>query len=152
MGAARPEGLPCLVLRTSRFFPEAAGRAEIRHAYADGNVKVNELLYRRVDLEDVVSAHLLALERAAAIGFGRHVISATTPFTRDELMAPRADASAVVAGPFRRTPRSTPLATGGCSPASSASTSTRRPVTARLASPPRPRHRARPARGRRGDG
>jgi UDP-glucose 4-epimerase len=97
------------VLRTSRFFREAAGRAEIRHAYADGNVKVNELLYRRVDLEDVVSAHLLALERAAAIGFGRHVISATTPFTRDELMALRADASAVVAGPFRRTPRSTPL-------------------------------------------
>jgi UDP-glucose 4-epimerase len=88
------------VLRTSRFFPEAAGRAEIRHAYADGNVKVNELLYRRVDLEDVVSAHLLALERAAAIGFGRHVISATTPFTRDELMALRADASAVVAGRF----------------------------------------------------
>jgi len=123
----RTEGLPCLVLRTSRFFPEADDRAEIRHAYADGNVKVNELLYRRVDLEDVVSAHLLALERAAAIGFGRYVISATTPFTRDELMAPRA--SAVVAGPFRRTPRSTPLATGGCSPASSASTSTRRPVT-----------------------
>jgi UDP-glucose 4-epimerase len=88
------------VLRTSRFFPEAAGRAEIRHAYADGNVKANELLYRRVDLEDVVSAHLLALERAAAIGFGRHVISATTPFTRDELMALRADASAVVAGRF----------------------------------------------------
>ena len=86
------------MLRTSRFFPEAAGRAEIRHA--DGNVKVNELLYRRVDLEDVVSAHLLALERAAAIGFGRHVISATTPFTRDELMALRADASAVVAGRF----------------------------------------------------
>ena len=48
----RTEGLPCLVLRTSRFFPEADDRAEIRHAYADGNVKVTSCSYRRVDLED----------------------------------------------------------------------------------------------------
>jgi UDP-glucose 4-epimerase len=96
----RTEGLPCLVLRTSRFFPEADDRAEIRHAYADGNVKVTSCSYRRVDLEDVVSEQLLVLERAADIGFGRYVISATTPFTRDELMALRADASAVVAGHF----------------------------------------------------
>ena len=34
-------------------------------------VKVNEFLYRRVDIEDVVDAHLLALERAPAIGFGQ---------------------------------------------------------------------------------
>lgn len=93
----RTEGLPCLVLRTSRFFPEADDRAEIRQAYADTNVKVNELLYRRVDLEDVVSAHLLAIERAASIGFARYVISATTPFTREDLPALRAEAPAVVA-------------------------------------------------------
>jgi UDP-glucose 4-epimerase len=96
----RAEGLPCLVLRTSRFFPEADDRAEIRRAYADDNVKMNELLYRRVDLEDVVSAHVLALERAAALGFARYVISATTPFTRDDLVALRADAAAVVARHF----------------------------------------------------
>ena len=36
-----------------------------RDAYDDANVQANELLYRRVDIEDVVDAHLLALERAA---------------------------------------------------------------------------------------
>ncbi len=61
----RNHGLPCLILRTSRFFPEVDDRKETREAYQDGNIKANELLYRRVDLEDVVSAHLLALEKAA---------------------------------------------------------------------------------------
>src|SRR5215218_2433749 len=92
----RDHGLPCLVLRTSRFFPEADDRDEVRAAYDDANLKVNELLYRRVDLEDVVSAHCCALERAPALGFGRYIISATTPFTRDDLAVLRADAPAVV--------------------------------------------------------
>ena len=70
-------GLPCLVLRTSRFFPEADDRDAVRAAYDDDNLKANEYLYRRVDLEDVVDAHLLALEQAPAIGFGRYVVSAT---------------------------------------------------------------------------
>jgi len=94
--AHRDHGLPCVILRTSRFFPEADDRDEIRAAYADANLKVNELLYRRVDLEDVVSAHRRALERAPEIGFGRYIISATTPFTRDELAELRDDAPAVV--------------------------------------------------------
>ena len=38
-------------------------------AYPADNVKVNEYLNRRVDLEDVVEACLLAAERAPAIGF-----------------------------------------------------------------------------------
>jgi nucleoside-diphosphate-sugar epimerase len=46
----RDHGLPCLILRTSRFFPEPDDRDEIRAAYEDANLKVNELLYRRVDL------------------------------------------------------------------------------------------------------
>jgi nucleoside-diphosphate-sugar epimerase len=92
----RDHGLPCLILRTSRFFPEADDRDEVRAAYDDANLKVNELLYRRVDIEDVVSAHRLALERAAAIGFGRYIISATTPFGRDDLAELRTDAPAVV--------------------------------------------------------
>ena len=93
---ARDHGLPCLILRTSRFFPEADDRDDVRSTYDDLNLKVNELLYRRVDIEDVVSAHLLALERAAAIGFGRYMISATSPFTRDDLAAIRHDLSSVV--------------------------------------------------------
>src|SRR3954467_9259167 len=92
----RDHGLPCLILRTSRFFPEADDRDEVRSAYDDANLKVNELLYRRADLEDVVSAHLLALRRAPEIGFGRYIISATTPFTREDLAELRAGAPAVV--------------------------------------------------------
>jgi len=94
---SRDDGLPCLILRTSRFFPEGDDVEGHRAAYDDLNLKVNELLYRRVDLSDVVSAHLLALERAPAIGFGRYIISATTPFTRDDLPALRADLPGVVA-------------------------------------------------------
>jgi UDP-glucose 4-epimerase len=91
----RDHGLPCLILRTSRFFPEADDRDEVRAAYEDANLKTNELLYRRVDLEDAVSAHRLALERAPALGFGRYIISATTPFTRDDLHDLRTDAPGV---------------------------------------------------------
>jgi nucleoside-diphosphate-sugar epimerase len=93
---ARDHGLPCLILRTSRFFPEADDRDDVRSAFDDLNIKVNELLYRRVDIEDVVSAHLLALERAPAIGFGRYIISATSPLTRDDLAAIRHDLPSVV--------------------------------------------------------
>ena len=35
-------GLPCLILRTSRFFPEPDDRQETRDHYADANAKVNE--------------------------------------------------------------------------------------------------------------
>jgi len=89
----RRHGLACIVLRTSRFFPEEDDDHAVREAYEDGNIKVNEYLYRRVDLEDVVSARLLAAESAPALGFGRYIISATTPFTRDDLSVLRADAA-----------------------------------------------------------
>jgi nucleoside-diphosphate-sugar epimerase len=92
----RDHGLACLVLRTSRFFPEEDDCAAIRHAYEDDNVKVNEYLYRRVDLEDVVRAHLLALERAPSIGFGRYIITATTPFLPDDLFDLHVNAPLVV--------------------------------------------------------
>jgi UDP-glucose 4-epimerase len=93
---SRDYGLPCLILRTARFFPEPDDSDEVRTAYDNLNLKVNELLHRRVDVEDVVSAHLLALERAPAIGFGRYIISATSPFTPDDLTAIRADLPSVV--------------------------------------------------------
>ena len=92
----RNHGLACIILRTSRFFPEQDDNDEMRQAYDDENAKVNEFLYRRVDLEDVVGAHLLALEKATTIGFGRYIISATTPFTRDDLTELRATALLVV--------------------------------------------------------
>jgi nucleoside-diphosphate-sugar epimerase len=92
----RNHSLACLVLRTSRFFPEEDDCKETRAAYNDSNVKANEFLYRRVDIEDVVTAHLLALEKAPSIGFRRYIISATTPFTRDDLFDLRANAPLVL--------------------------------------------------------
>jgi nucleoside-diphosphate-sugar epimerase len=92
----RDHGLPCLILRTSRFFPEDDDRPDARDAFAELNLKVNELLYRRVDLQDAVDAHLLALERAPHIGFGRYIISATTPFSPDDAAELGTDAAAVV--------------------------------------------------------
>jgi UDP-glucose 4-epimerase len=92
----RDLGLPALVLRTSRFFPEGDDRDDVRAAYDDDNSKANEFLYRRVDIADVVDAHLLALERAPALGFGRYIVSATTPFTEADAAELAEDAPAVV--------------------------------------------------------
>ena len=92
--------LPCLVLRTSRFFPEEDDVAERASAYEDANLKVNELLYRRVDVEDVVSSLLLAMEKAPALGFGKIIITATTPFQREDLPQLGKDAPAVLAKYF----------------------------------------------------
>jgi len=94
--AQRDTGMPCLVLRTSRFFPEEDDMPSVRDAREDANNKANEFLYRRVDIEDVVDAHLLALAKAREVGFARYIVSATTPFTREDLAALRADAPAVV--------------------------------------------------------
>jgi UDP-glucose 4-epimerase len=93
---ARDHGLPCLILRTSRFFPEQDDTEQLRRRYADDNIKVNELLYRRIDLSDVVDAHVAALAAAPRIGFGRYVVSATTPFAPGDLAELRRNAPAVV--------------------------------------------------------
>jgi nucleoside-diphosphate-sugar epimerase len=92
----RNERLPCIILRVSRFFPEEDLDEAVRAAYPSDNMKVNEYLYRRVDLEDAVGACLLAAERAPDIGFGRYVVSATTPFTPGDLVELRRDAPSVV--------------------------------------------------------
>jgi UDP-glucose 4-epimerase len=88
--------LACIILRTSRFFPEEDDDKAVREAYADDNLKANEYLFRRVDLEDAVTAHLVAVKQAPAIGFGRYIISATTPFLPGDLPDLRADALRVV--------------------------------------------------------
>jgi UDP-glucose 4-epimerase len=88
--------LPCVVLRTSRFFPEEDDDADRRARHADANIKANEFLYRRADIEDIVSAHQCAIESADEIGFGRYIISATTPFLRSDCAKLRHDAPALV--------------------------------------------------------
>lgn len=80
----RQWGLACIILRTSRFFLEADDDKARREAFEDDNLKANEFLHRRVDLEDVVQAHWLAYQKADTIGFGRYIISATPPFSKED--------------------------------------------------------------------
>jgi UDP-glucose 4-epimerase len=91
----RNEGLAAIVLRTSRFFPEEDDDPAVRASYADDNLKANEYLFRRVAIEDVVEAHIVSAERAPRIGFGKYIISATTPFSPEDCARLRADAPAV---------------------------------------------------------
>lgn len=92
----RNQGLACIILRTSRFFPEEDDNKTVRARYSNENTKANEFLYRRVDLDDAVEAHLLAAKRAPEIGFGCYIVSATTPFRPEDLQELRTDAPAVV--------------------------------------------------------
>src|SRR5436190_7994876 len=92
----RRDGLPVVVLRTARFFPERDDDPERRAAFDPLNAQANELLYRRADIEDMASAHLCALERAGALGFGRYIVSATTPFSPADLPGLGRDAAAAV--------------------------------------------------------
>jgi UDP-glucose 4-epimerase len=92
--AHEEHGLPVLVLRTSRFFPED----DDTHSEPSGeNLKANELLHRRLTVEDAADAHLVALERAPALGFGTFILSAPPPFTKADCAALIDDAPAVIA-------------------------------------------------------
>ena len=94
-------GLSVLILRTARFFPED----DDTHAHPSGpNLKANELLYRRLTVEDAARAHLMALERAPDLGFDTFVLSATTPFTPADAPMLKRDAAAVVARLFPEAP------------------------------------------------
>lgn len=92
----RERGLPVVVLRASRFFPEDDDDPAMRSAYPLDNAQANELLYRRLDIADAVSAHLLAVDRAPKLGFGRYIVSATTPFEPRHLAPLSRDAAGVV--------------------------------------------------------
>ncbi len=96
----RNTGLPCVVLRTSRFFPDIDDDVDKRDAFTDENLKVNEFLFRRADIEDVVSAHLCAVSKAAEIGFDRFIVTATTPFAQSDTAELGVDAPSVLARYF----------------------------------------------------
>lgn len=93
---ARRRGLPVIVLRTSRFFLEPDDDPSLRDAYPTGNLQANELLYRRIDLQDLVDAVFAAEARAPEIGFGRYIVSASSPFEPEDLAQLRVDAAGVV--------------------------------------------------------
>lgn len=94
---AADHGLATIVLRTARFFPE---EDDTHRALSGDNMKANELLHRRLTVEDCARAHLVALEKARDIGFGLYLVSAPTPFDRSEVAALKADAPAVIARHF----------------------------------------------------
>jgi UDP-glucose 4-epimerase len=90
-------GLPVVILRTSRFFPED----DDTHLTLSGeNMKANELLHRRLTVEDAAEGHMVALERAPEIRFGTFILSASTPFVPDDVAALKADAPDVIARYF----------------------------------------------------
>ena len=74
--------------------------AEVRREFTSDNLQAFELLYRRADIADMASAHLAAIGRAREIGFGTFIVSATTPFTRDDRAALHGDAGAVIRAKF----------------------------------------------------
>ena len=90
-------GLPCLILRTGRFFPEDD---DTHREPAGDNLKANEFLNRRLTVEDAADAHVAALARAAEIGFDTFILSAPTPFSRDEAGELKTDAPSVIARHF----------------------------------------------------
>jgi UDP-glucose 4-epimerase len=92
-------GLAVVVLRTARFFPEEDDRAHTI-TQSGPNTKVNELLFRRLTVEDAAEAHVAALDRAPGLGFDTFLVSAPTPFGPHDCAELIADAPAVVARYF----------------------------------------------------
>ena len=90
-------GMPVVVLRTARFFPED----DDTHRDLSGeNMKANEFLNRRLTVEDCAAAHVAALDKAPDVGFGLYVVSAPTPFVRGDVAELKRDAPSVIARYF----------------------------------------------------
>lgn len=96
-------GLPVVTLRTARFFPEEDDQLH-RMEQSDRNAKTNELLYRRLTVDDAAGAHVAALERAPEVGHATYIVCAPTPFRPEDCAELKRDASAVVARYFPEYP------------------------------------------------
>lgn len=91
--------LPMIILRTSRFFPEEDDMSDaIPHS--EENTKVNELLFRRLTVEDAAESHVFALNQAREMGFDTFIVSAKTPFQPQDCQQLLQDAPSVVARYF----------------------------------------------------
>lgn len=93
----RQRGLPVVILRTGRFFPE---NDDTHRDVSGPNRKANEFLNRRLTVEDAAEAHVAALERAPELGFDTFIVSAPPPFAQAECEALLNDAAAVLVRHF----------------------------------------------------
>jgi nucleoside-diphosphate-sugar epimerase len=94
---ARTESMSCVILRTGRFFPE---EDDTHRDLSGPNRKANEFLNRRLTVEDAAEAHVAALTRAPELGFDLFIVSALSPFSREEARDLKRDAPAVIARHF----------------------------------------------------
>lgn len=99
---ATEHGLPCVVLRTARFFPEDD---DTHRSLSGENLRANELLHRRLTAEDAAEAHIAALDRAPQVGFDIFIVSAPPPFDRAEAAELKQDAAAVISRHFPDAPK-----------------------------------------------
>jgi UDP-glucose 4-epimerase len=96
-------GLPVIILRTSRFFPEEDDMAHLI-VQSEPNTKANEFLFRRLTVEDAAESHVMALANAPALGFDTFIISAKTPFSPNDCGELIVDTPSVVARYFPQYP------------------------------------------------
>ena len=94
---ARESRISIAILRTGRFFPADDDRLAVP---SGTNLKANELLNRRLTVEDAARAHIAALERAPGFSCETFVLSAPPPFSRDEAGELARDARTVIARHF----------------------------------------------------
>lgn len=94
-------GMRVTVLRTARFFPEDD---DTHIDQATDNLKAIEFLHRRLAVEDAAQAHIAALHQAPPAGFGLYVVSAPTPFSREDCPDLKCDAASVIARRFPDAP------------------------------------------------
>lgn len=87
------ETMAVTVLRLSRFFPEDDSYPG---AIRGDNLKAVELLHRRLSVDDAAASCLAALARADP-GFALYLVSAPTPFARDEAADLMRNAADVIA-------------------------------------------------------
>ncbi|QSR16660.1 NAD(P)-dependent oxidoreductase [Novosphingobium sp. KA1] len=88
---SRGSGMAAAILPTGRFFPEDDDSLAVP---SGPNLKANELLHRRLTVEDAALAHLAALERIE--GCETFVLSAPPPFTREDAAELARDARSVI--------------------------------------------------------
>lgn len=94
---AANHGLDIAILRAGRFFPEEDDTLKFPNG---PNLKANEFLNRRLTVSDAAAAHVVALERIKGRGCDTFILSAPTPFSRDDTQSLVSDAPSVIAHYF----------------------------------------------------